>query len=174
MADQNDQTQDVSIHNDATDVAVTTTTDGAKERLDCNMDGSQVVVTSDESLTKFQLKTDYDAIGVALNTSTDITLYTYTGAGVIDLIAVNSATSSAWEVTIIIDGTERIRITMTDLGSALGLTNSDFDIVAETANKQFRYRPRSIGFTAGFTVKAKAVTATPTVRHMVLFRDKTG
>ena len=34
MADLNDQTTDVSIHNDTTDAAVTTTTDGSKERLD--------------------------------------------------------------------------------------------------------------------------------------------
>ena len=34
MADLNDQTTDVSIHNETTDAAVTTTTDGSKERLD--------------------------------------------------------------------------------------------------------------------------------------------
>jgi len=34
MADLNDLTQNVSIHNDVTNADVTTTTDGAKERLD--------------------------------------------------------------------------------------------------------------------------------------------
>jgi len=34
MSDLNDQSKNVSIHNELTDVAVTTTTDGSKERLD--------------------------------------------------------------------------------------------------------------------------------------------
>ena len=174
MGDLNDQTQDVSIHDDTDDVAVTTTTDVSKRWLDVQIqDSIDVVVTDSESPTKYQLKTDYDATGVALNTSTDTTLYTFSGSGVIDLIAVNSLTSSNFEVSISIDGTERIRIAMSDLGSALGLTNSDYDIVAETANKQFRYHPIEVGFTTSFTVKAKATVATPNVKHLVLFRERT-
>jgi len=169
MTDVNDLTQNVTLWDNAKAKNVSTVTDGAVERLAVD---AVAVVTSDESATKFQLKSDYDAIGVALNTSTDTSLFNFTGAGVIDLIAVNSLTTANFEVTIKIDGTERIRITMADLGAALGLTNSDFDIVAETANKQFRYRPNSIGFTTSFEVLAKATTASPNVRHLVLFREK--
>ena len=172
MSDLNDLTQNVNIWNDEKSKSVTVSTDGAKERLDCNIDGSQVEITSDESLTKFTLRTDYDATGVALNTSTDTSLFSFVGAGVIDLMAVNSTTSSAWEITIKIDGTERLRISMSDLGTALGLTDSAFDLSALTANKQFRYHPAQIGFQTSFEILAKAVTATPTVRHLVMYREK--
>ena len=176
MADITNTTGNVTVFggdNPAFSKAVTSTTDGAKERLDCNVDGAEVIVTADESPTKFQLKTSYDATGTALNTSTDTELFTYSGAGVIDLIAVNSLTTSNWEIIIDIDGTERLRIAMSDLGTTLGLTNSDYDIVAETANKQFRYRPAQIGFTTSFTVSAKATVGTPTVYYMVVYREKT-
>ena len=173
MADINDPTVNVNLWNDAKTKSVTVTTDGAKERLDCNMDGSEVIISDSEAATRYQLKSDYDVSGIALNTSTDTQLYTFSGEGVIDLVAVNSPTSSNWEITVKIDGTERLRITMANLGSALGLTNSDFDVVAETANKQFRYRPRSIGFTSSFTILAKATTGTPSVNYMILFRERT-
>jgi hypothetical protein len=174
MADLNDLTQNVSIHNDTTDADVTTTTDGSKERLDVSVqDNIDVTVTDSESPTRYQLKSDYDATGVSLNTSTDTELYSFTGSGVIDLIAVNSLTSANWEVALSIDGTERIRISMADLGSNLGLTNSAYDIVAETANKQFRYHPIEVGFTTSFTVEAKATVGTPNVKHLVLFRERT-
>jgi len=170
MADTNDPTQNVTIWNNAKSKNVSTITDGATERL--AVDASATIVDN-ESPTKYQLKTDYDATGVALNTSTDTLLYTFSGEGVIDLIAVNSTTSSAWLVDIFVDGTSRIRISMADLGTALGLTNSDFDIVAETANKQFRYHPSSVGFSTSFAVYARSVTATPTVRHFIAFRERT-
>lgn len=168
MADLTDLTQNVSLHDEVTDDAVTTTVDGSKVLLDV-----AAVVTDSEAPTKFQLKTSYDTTGTSLNTSTDTQLFTFSGSGLIDLIAINSATSSAWEVIIKIDGTERIRITMTDLGTNLGLTNSDYEMVAETANKQFRYHPSAIGFTTSFTVLAKATTGTPSVNYMVLYREKT-
>jgi hypothetical protein len=171
MADLNDRSTDVSIHNEATDAAVTTTTDGAKERLDVDVTGS-VTITDNESPTRYQLKSSYDTTGTALNTSTDTELFSFTGEGVIDLIAVNSLTSSSWAIVINVDGTERVRITMADLGSNLGLTNSDYDIVAETANKQFRYHPTSIGFTTSFSVEAKATTGTPSVNYLVLYRER--
>ena len=143
--------------------------DGSTYRLQVD---AKATITDNESPTRYQLKSAYDTTGIALNTSTDVSLYSFTGQGVIDLISVNSLTSSNWEVAILIDGTERIRITMADLGSNLGLSNSDYDIVAETANKQFRYRPASVGFTTSFEVKAKATTATPSVNYLTLYRER--
>jgi len=46
MADLNDQTQDVSIHDDISDAAVTTTIDGAKLRLDVDADISGTAVVN--------------------------------------------------------------------------------------------------------------------------------
>jgi hypothetical protein len=174
MADLNDLTQNVNIWDDAKSKAVTVTTDGAKERLDVDIgDNIDVTITDSESPTKYQLKADYDATGVSVASSPDTTLYTFSGSGVIDLVAVNSDTSSNWGIDLIVDGTSRLRITMEDLGSELGLTNSDFVVVAETANKQFRWRPEQIGFTTGFTVKAYATGTTVTLKHLIMFRERT-
>ena len=173
MADVNDLTQNVNIWNDEKSKSVTVTTDDVKERLDVSIqDSIGVIVEDSESPTKYQLQSDYDAVGVSLNTSTDTVLFTHSGQGTIDLISVNSLTSSNYEVAILIDGTERIRITMADLGSNLGLTNSDYDLAVETANKQFRYHPASVGFTTSFTVKAKATVASPNVRHLILYKER--
>ena len=172
MSDQNDLTTNVNIANDANTKSVTITTDGAKERLDVNVAGT-VAIDYDESPTKYKLKTNYNATGVSVASSPDTTLYTFSGAGVIDLVAINCTTSSAWGVVISMDAVERLRINMNDLGSNLGLTNSDFVIVAETANKQFRWRPEQIGFTTSFTVKAFATGATVSLNHLVMFRERT-
>ena len=167
MADIDDFTQNISIHDDTSDAAVTTTTVGSKVYLD-----TASTIVNNESPTKYQLKTDYDATGDSVASSPDTTLYTYSGAGVIDLVAINCTTSSSWGVDIIIDGTSRLRITMTDLGGNLGLTNSDFAVAAETANKQFRWRPTQIGFTTSFTIKAFATGATVTLAHLIMYREK--
>ena len=171
MADINDLTQNVSIYPEGSSSPITSTTDGAKERLDVNVAGS-VAIDYDESPTKYQLKTNYNATGTSVASSPDTTLYTYSGAGVIDLVAVNSTTSSGWGIDIEIDGTSRLRITMSQLGSDLGLTSVGFDVVAETANKQFRWHPQQIGFTTSFTVKAYATGSTVTLNHLVMFRER--
>jgi uncharacterized protein with LGFP repeats len=165
---------DVKIQNPTDDTKrVTTTTDGLKERLDISLEGEEINVTvsNDESPTKFQLKTSYNVVGTSVTTS-DTTLYTYTGSGLIDLVAVTSAVSSNWGVIIFIDGTERLRITMASLGTILGLTDSNFDIAAQTANKQFRWRPTTIGFATSFTIKAYATSGTVTLYNLILFREK--
>jgi len=173
MADLNDLTQNVSIHNDVTNADVDTINDAGVERLQVHIqEDATIAITSDESLTKFQLKTDYDATGTSVASSPDTLLYTYSGAGVIDLVAVNSTTSSSWGIDIRVDGTSRLRIKMADLGSALGLTNSDFTVVAETANKQFRWHPSQIGFTTSFSIYAYATGSTVTLNHLVMFREK--
>jgi hypothetical protein len=160
---------------DGTNVAEVVEQSGDVKRLAVDVQTPLEVtatVTNDESPTKYQLKTDYDVDGITLNTTTDVVLFSATGQGVIDLIAVNCLTSSSWEVVIEIDGTERIRIPMPVLGSTLGLTNSDYDIAVETANKQFRYHPAQVGFKTGFRVLAKAIVATPEVHYLVMYREK--
>ena len=164
-------TGDVSIKNDDGTKVVSIITDGSYERLACEVAGT-VSLSNDESPTKYKLKTNFDATGVSVASSPDTTLYTFTGAGLIDLVAVNCATSSNWGIDIFIDGTSRLRITMSQLGTDLGLTNSDFDVVAETANKQFRWHPSSIGFTTSFAIKAYATGATVTLTHLVMFRER--
>jgi hypothetical protein len=172
MPDINDFSQDVSIHgNNASNPAVDTINDGTYERLAVDVLGT-VAIDYDESPTKYQLKTNYNATGTSVPSSPDTTLYTYTGQGVLDLVAVNCLTSANWGVVIVIDGTERLRISMPDLGSNLGLTNSDFAIVTETANKQFRWKPDQIGFTTSFTIKAYATGTTVTLNHLILFRER--
>jgi hypothetical protein len=173
MSDLNDLTQNVSIHNDVTDADVTTTTIGAKTRLDCNMDGSEIIISDSESATKYQLQTDFDAVGDLLNQSTDNVLYSTTGTGTLDFVAVTGSNAN-FEVTIEIDGTERIRITMAEIGS-IGLSNAtNVPMWAETALKNFRYSPNlPVGYTTGFRVLAKSVSAqNPTVTHLTMYRER--
>ena len=167
MGDLNDLTQNVSIYPEGSTSPITSTTDGAKERLDVS-----AAIDYDESPTKYQLRTHKDTSGTVVTTS-DTELFTFSGQGVIDLVAANSATSSNWGVVIIIDTVERLRITMSELGSDLGLTDSNFDIVSQTANKQFRWKPTQIGFSTSFTIKAFATTGTVTLPHLILFRERT-
>lgn len=170
MADLNDPTKNVTIWNNAKSKNVSTITDGAIERLAVD---ANATIVDNESPTRYQLKSDFDATGVTLNTSTDDVLFSYVGDGVIDFIAVAGSTAS-YEVTIEIDSVERIRITMAELAS-IGLSNAtNVDMWAETANKNFRYSPEQVGFTTGFRVLAKA-TGTPLalVKHLVLYRERT-
>jgi len=171
MADLNDYTQNVNIWNDEKTKSVTVTTDGSKERLDVNVAGA-VSIDYDESPTKYQLKTDFDADGTSVASSPDTTLFTYSGSGVMDLVSVNCLTSSNWGIDIEIDGTSRLRITMSELGSDLGLTDGNFDVVSQTANKQFRWHPSQIGFTTSFTIKAFATGSTVTLNHLIMFRER--
>lgn len=173
MADINDQSYDASLHSasdNTQQIEMVYDSIAGIYRVPTNVTGS-VSIDYDESPTRYQLKTNYNATGTSV-TTTDTSLFTYSGAGVIDLVAVNSTTSSSWGIVINIDSTERLRITMGDLGSNLGLTNSDFVIVAETANKQFRWRPEQIGFTTSFTIEAYATTGTVTLNHMIMFRER--
>ena len=166
MADLNDLTQNVSIHNDVTDADVTTTTDGSKERLDVSIGSSPL------ALSAFIPKIDFDVSGTSLNTSTDTTLFTFTGQGKIDFIAIAGSLSS-YEVIIDIDGVEIFRIKMSELGSTLGLGNAtNVPIWAETANKNFRLHSQSgDDFITSFTIKAKAITGSPSLNWLVKYRE---
>ena len=171
MSDSLDITPNVTLYDDAGNPVNIILTDGVY-RLAVD---AQATIVNNESPTRYQLKTDYDASpGDTLNTSTDTTLYTYSGDGVLDFVSI-AGSNANYEVAIEIDGTERIRIAMSDLGTTLGLSNAtNVDMWVETANKNFRFRPSEVGFTTGFTIKAKATSAVvPTVYHLVIFRERT-
>lgn len=166
-------TQDVTIRKDDGTLPVDVITDmSAVNRLAVDVAGD-ITIVNNESPTKYQLRTDYDATGDSVGTGADVTLYSFTGSGVIDFIGVIDATSSNYEVAIVIDGTERLRISMSALGNDLGMAAAGIPLYTEVANKAFRYVPVEVGFTTGFSVKAKAlVSGTRTLRHVVLFREK--
>jgi len=168
MSDINDLTQNVNIWNDAKSKSVTVTTDGAKERLDVEA----TIVGGTFTLTAFTPKVDFDVSDTVLNTSTDTTLLTFSGTGKIDFIAIEGSVSS-YEVTIEIDSTEIVRIKMSELGSGLGLSNAtNVPLWVETANKRFRLHSQSgDDFLTNFTIKAKAVSGSPTVNWLVKYRE---
>jgi len=161
IADPEDPTKIVTVIQDAIDPTI--------YRL--HMAGD-VTITDSESATKYQLRSDYDVTGDILNTSTDVVLLAISGfSGVLDFVAC-VGNNSSYIIAIEIDGTERIRISMPDLGT-LGLGNAtNVDIWAETANKNFRFRPTNVGFTTGFRILARATTGTPTVKHLCLYRER--
>jgi len=148
--------------------AVTVTTVGAKTYLDI-----AATIVNNESPTRYQLKTDYDATGDLLTSAADVVLYSFTGNGVIDYVGVSNATTSNYLIAIEIDGTERIRINMSDLGSVLGMTSGSTPFWTETANKLFRYNPTSeVGFATSFRILARATGANTTVTHFVAYRER--
>jgi len=173
MSDALILTENVTLFNPDGSKGVTVTTDGVKERLDCNMDGSEIIVSDSESATKYQMKTYFDAIGLTLNTTTDDILFSTTGTGTLDFVAITGSNAN-FEITVEVDGTERIRIAMGEL-AAIGLSNAtNVPFWAETANKNFRYSPNiPVGYTTGFKILAKS-TGTPlaSVKHMTLYRER--
>jgi len=174
MADQNDLTTNVALYEEGKSTSVTTETDGSgNERLHCNMDGSEVIISDSESATKYQMKTYFDAIGLTLNTTTDDILFSVTGTGTLDFVAVTGSNAN-FEITIEVDGSERIRISMAELAS-IGLGNAtNVPFWAETANKNFRYSPNiPVGYTTGFRIMAIS-TGNPlaSVKHMTLYRER--
>jgi len=119
------------------------------------------------------MKTYFDAIGLTLNTTTDDILFSVTGTGTLDFVAITGSNAN-FEITIEVDGVERIRISMAELAS-IGLGNAtNVPFWAETANKNFRYSPNiPVGYTTGFRIMAIS-TGTPlaTVKHMTLYRER--
>jgi len=172
MGDPNDLNNNISIHSQSDDSEfIDLILDGAIFRVPVD---SKTTIVDNEALTKYKLKSDFDAAGVALNTSTDVSLFSFTGNGAIDFIAVTGS-NAFYEIAIKVDGTERIRITMAELAS-VGLSNAvNLEMWVETANKNFRYHPQNdIGFATTFEILAKATQAPlATVEHLVLFRERT-
>lgn len=154
-----DGTRDVSV-----------ITDGSIERLavNANITGG---VTIKAFTTKFDSEVDTP---VVLNTSTDTLLFEVTDTkGKLDFIAINSATSSNFEIILVIDGVEEARIPMSGLNT-LGLTTpNNVPMWADTANKNFRYHPsEGDDFLTGFAIKARATTGTPSVFWGVKHREE--
>jgi hypothetical protein len=176
QSDANKRTQrDIAIFDPASGKTAEVVTNSGVDRLAVEInEDAEVTVIGDESPTKYQLKSDYDATGVTVTSAADVTLFTFSGIGVLDFISA-VAGSDGYEIVIIIDGTERLRINMNDLGSNLGLANAtNVPLWAETANKNFRWHPPTqVGFTTGFTIKAKATGADVTLKHLILYREKT-
>ena len=168
MADITDLTQNISIHDDTDDVAVTTTTDGSKRRLDVQalIDGGTF------SLSPFVPKTSYDATGVAITTTWTTLKEITTTQGKLDFIATSTGTSN-YKIRLTVDGTECFDVSMAALGS-IGLSNAvNVDIWAETALKNFRYRPQApVDFTTGYKIEAAMTTGTGTVKYMILHRER--
>ncbi len=151
MADISDKTANVSITNNAETKTVTVTTDGAKERLDVNTEGTV-------SLVAVTPKFDYSVAGTALNNSTYVTLKEITSTvGKLAFITV-IGTNSTWDIRLSVDGVIILTIAMADLGSILNLSSSNVTTVpifTTVANKSFIYNPSEhVDFTTGFKVEA--------------------
>lgn len=170
MADLNDLTQNVNIWDDDKQKSVTVTTDGAKQRLDVEATlvaaGGQPVF----SLQPFVPVMPYNSAGQALTTSWT-TLLDYSGTeGKLDFIAAATGTSN-YKIRLTIDTVEVFDISMADL-NAIGLTNAvNVNIWAETALKNFRYRPlHPIDFVDSIKVEAAMTTGTGTMYWLINYR----
>ena len=166
-------TQEVSIWSKDETKAVDVVTDtGGKNRL-C-MDGIvTATISNDESPTRYQLKTDYDVVGDTLTSAADTTLYSYTGQGILDFLSISGA-GSGYQAVIVIDGTERFRASMLELGTDLALTGDSAPLWTDIANKNFRFYPRQpLGFATGFAIKARATGSNILVKHICMYREKT-
>ena len=192
MADQNDPTRNVTLYDESGNmvglildgsvyrlagtniitnagggkIVTVTTDDGGRERLDVSLGSA-----NEFQLRAFSPVTDFDATGINLNTSTWDTLLTVTGEGKLDFVACVGA-SSAYRVRVTVDGTETFDLSMADL-AAIGLSNAtNVPLWAETANKNFRYRPNEpVAYATSLLIEAKAVTATPLLKYLITHRE---
>ena len=170
MPDINNPTDNVTIFggdNPALAKAITSETDGLKERLHVQalIDGGTF------SLLPFVPVVKFDSTGVALTTAWTTLEEVTTTLGKLDFIACSTITSN-YKVRLTVDGVEIFDIAMADLNS-IGLSNAvNVDIWAETALKNFRYRPQApVDFTTGFKVEAAMTTGTGTLKYMINHRE---
>jgi len=168
MADLADRTDNVSLTNDDASKVVTVTTDGAKERLDVN------AKLEDSDLT-FQLQAfspviNFNAGSTALAASpTWTTLLSITDQGKIDFIAI-AGSLSTYRVRLTVDSVVIFNVTMSEL-AAIGLDSSSAPIWAETASKNFRYKPNeAVDFNTSFLVEAQLTAGVPSVSWLVHHR----
>ena len=166
MADIQDYTQNTSIYDESANAPVTTTVEGSKRRLDVSIGDGDTTF----QLQPFTPVVTFDSTGTALTTSWT-TIVNYTGGdGKLDFIAVATGTSN-YKVRLTIDGTEIFDIAMADL-NAIGLTNAvNVNIWAETALKNFRYRPLiSVDFTTSLKIELAMTIGTGTAYWLVNYR----
>ena len=155
-----DQTKNVAIHDDTstetTPKPVTTTIDGAKRRLDVNAN-IQGSVTIEQSSPRW----NYSVTTVPLTSGVDTSVFLLSGIGFIDFIQVVCKNSS-YQGIILVDGVERLRIPMTDLGT-IGLLSSNstgIPIYAASASKIFSLHPNQpFSFETSFELKVQATSA---------------
>ena len=128
-----------------------------------------------EAPDRYQLESQYDADGVQTLYGTDTSLVYHEGKGRLDFIAITGSNSN-YLVDILVNGTSRLRITMSDLASEIGLSLSgNVDIWAEVASKNFRYKPTAVGYGTSFEIKVAATQSNqrPVLTYLVLWRDVT-
>jgi hypothetical protein len=165
LADLNDQTANISIHDETSDAAVTTTIDGSKIRLD-------VDTAAESNPTLYTLEFDEDSTGSTVTSASDVDLVSVTGSGLIDFIRVASG-SSGYEIALEIDSVERVRLTMAEIGNDFALSNAtNVQIWVDTANKNFGFNPsEGVGYSTNFKVIAKATGSDVTLKHLVQYRE---
>jgi len=164
MGDLTNRQNEVILYGPGNKV-ITSTTDASKERLD---------VTLGDSLS-FQLQAFtpvvvFDSVGVALTTAWSTLVNYSTTGGKLDFIAMSTGTSN-YKVRLTIDGVEIFDIAMADL-NAIGLTNAvNVNIWAETALKNFRYRPLiSVDFNTSLKIEAAMTSGTGTLFYLINYR----
>ena len=169
---EDDETKDVAIHDNAstssTPLPVNTILDGSVRRL-----AVDATISADESPTKYQIRQDFDTSGTAVPNGSDTSLFIFTGTGLLDFVGISGSTSS-YTAIINIDGVEQIRISMSDL-SSLGLSNAtNLPTWADTANKNYRFRPYvGSGFGTSFEILVEGTgPPNPTVNWIVTYREK--
>lgn len=168
MADIDNPTNDITIWNDAKTKAVTITTDGIYERLDVSL-GSSLSF----SLAAFTPKTSVDATGVSLDLVTWSTLLDVTStSGKLNFIACAGSTSN-YRIRLTVDSNIVYNVSMSDLNN-IGLANAtNVEIWAETANKNFRYHPKTpVDFTTSLKVEALSTSSSPTLTSYISYREQ--
>jgi hypothetical protein len=166
MSDINDLTMNVNICSDNDTKKVTVTTDGAKERLDV-----AATVEGSFQLEAFTPVVNFSSASTALATSpTWTSILSVTDTGKLDFIAIAGSTST-YRVRLTLDSVIIFNVTMSDL-STVGLSNAtNVPMWAETADKNFRYRPsEGVDFVTSFLVEAQLVSGSPTVSWMIHHR----
>jgi len=168
MADINDDTLNTTLYDEAGN-AVSVIQDGSLYRL--AIDGD-VTISGDESPTKYQDRMHIDPVGQVVTTAGDTSLFSFTGIGLLDFVAVSSGNAN-YEIALKIDGVEVFRTSMSDLND-IGLSNAtNVPIWAENANKNYRYNPnQGSGFGVSAEVLGRATVGTQTLSHMVMYREK--
>jgi hypothetical protein len=171
VSDIANPTQNVTLFggdNPATTEAITATTDGAKKRLDVN------AKLEDSDLT-FQLQAftpviNFNSGATALAASpTWTTLLSITDAGKLDFVAI-AGSLSTYRVRLTVDSVVIFNMAMSDL-TAIGLDSSNAILWAETAAKNFRYRPNeAVDFQTNFLVEAQLTAGSPNVAWLVQHR----
>lgn len=167
MSDDLTLINNTTLYNEDGTKAVTLTTDGSKERLD-------VSTPADTDPTQYTLEFDTDFTGIVVTNAADVDIVSVTGSGLIDFIRISSG-SSGYEIAIEIDGVERFRGTMNNVGNDVALSNAtNVQIWVDTANKNFGFNPsEGVGYATSFKVKAKATGANVTLTHLMQYRELT-